>query len=56
MGKRDPPYVILLHWNFIVSLNGYCKFFYRILPLFCILLLFYTSFVSIEITKAKSAI
>ena len=41
MGKRDSHYVILLYWNFILSLIGYCKLFYRILPLFPILLLFY---------------
>ena len=41
MGKRGSHYVILLYWNFIVSLTGYCKLFYRILPLFLILLLFY---------------
>ena len=32
-------YLIMLHWNFIVSLTGYCKRFYRI-HLFPIFLLF----------------
>ena len=41
MGRRGSYYVILLHWNFIVSLTGYCKLSYRMLPLFPILLLFY---------------
>ena len=40
MGKGGFHYVILLYWNFIASLTGYCKLFYRI-PLFTILLLFY---------------
>ena len=40
-GGGGPLYVILLYWNFIVSLTGYCKLFYRILPLFPILLLLY---------------
>ena len=31
MGKRDSHYVILLHWNFILSYTGCCKLFYRIL-------------------------
>ena len=39
--KRGSYYVILLYWNFTVSLTGYCKLFYGILPLFPILLLFY---------------
>ena len=38
---RGSHHIILLYWNFIVSLTGYCKTFYRILPLFLILLLFY---------------
>ena len=41
MGKGDSHYVILLYWNFIVSLTGYCRLVYRILTLFSILLLFY---------------
>ena len=40
MGKESSRYVRLLYWNFIVSLTGYCKRFYRI-PLFLIFLLFY---------------
>ena len=40
-GKEGSYYVMLLYWNFIVSLTGYCKLFYRILPLFPILVLFY---------------
>ena len=54
LGREGSHYGILLYWNFIVSLTGYCEGFYRIL-LFTILLLF-TYFVSIEIGKAKSAI
>ena len=40
LGSEVSHYVILLYWNFIVSLTGYCKRFYRI-PLFPIFLLFY---------------
>ena len=36
---RDSHYIIVLHWNFIVSLTGYCKRFHRIY-LFPIILLF----------------
>ena len=41
MGKRSFHYVSLLYWNFILSLPGYCKLFYRILTLFLIYMLFY---------------
>ena len=37
---RVSHYVILLFWNYIVSLTGYCKRLYR-LPLFTILLLLF---------------
>ena len=30
-GGRGSLYVILLYWNFIISLAGYCKRFYKIL-------------------------
>ena len=40
-GDGSFQHVILLYWNFIVRLAGYCKVFYRIPPLFPILLLFY---------------
>ena len=39
-GKGGSHYLILLYWNFIVCLTGYCKRFYRI-PLFPIFLLSY---------------
>ena len=55
MGKGDSYYVILLCWNFIVSLIRNCKIVYRILPVFLILLLFYL-FCIYEIDKAKSTI
>ena len=54
MGNGGSHYVLLLYWNFIVNLTGYCKRFYRI-TLFPILLLFYL-FVSIEFGKAKSTV
>ena len=44
MGKARSSYVILLYWNFIVSLTEYCKYF-------C----WFTCFVSLEVGKAKSA-
>ena len=39
IGKGGSHYVMLLYLNFIASLTGYCKRFYRI-PVFTILLLF----------------
>ena len=39
-GRGFSHYVILLYWNFIVSLTGYCKNFCR-MPLFTILLMPY---------------
>ena len=57
MGKRGSHYVILLYWNFIVSLAGYLNYItYRILPLFSILLLFYLFCIYTEIGKARSTI
>ena len=40
IGPGGSHYVILLYWDFIVSLTGHCKRLYRI-PLFPIFLLFY---------------
>ena len=40
-GEGGSHHVILLYWNFILSLSGQCKIFYRTLSLFPILLLFY---------------
>ena len=33
MRKEGSHYAILLHWNFIVGLTGYCQLIYRILLL-----------------------